>query len=46
MHTRRSLMGGILLGMLATTSTLIAGEPAAVVQAAPGKVLRIGPIGL
>ena len=38
-------MGGILLGMLATTSILIAGEPGGT-QPAPAKVLRIGLIGL
>jgi predicted dehydrogenase len=45
MHRLRALIGGLLLGMLATTSILIAGEPA-VTQPAPGKVLRIGLIGL
>ena len=39
-------MGGLLLGMLATTSTLHRRGAAAATQPAPGKVLRIGLIGL
>jgi len=39
-------MGGLLVGMLATTSTLLADEPAAGTQTPPGKVLRVGLIGL
>jgi predicted dehydrogenase len=39
-------MGGLLIGMLATTSTLVAGEPEAGAQTPPGKVLRVGLIGL
>jgi predicted dehydrogenase len=46
MHTRRAVLGGILCGMLATTSTALAGDDAATVQSAPAKVLRVGLIGL
>ena len=48
MHTRRSLMGALLLGALAATTTMgMAEERSATgVQPAPAKVLRVGLIGL
>lgn len=47
MHTRREVIGGLVAGALASVPTLARAQaPAAAQPGAPGKVLRVGMIGL